>query len=205
MLTRGDKLRVIKKVADFLDVGDIAKVIETRESGISFAFGDEFMHMGFMSYSEFEEHFEKVEEKVEKAEVPSVKAEDIFEILDNSEFEINTVFDKCTVVTCKLPNGFVITEYSACVSPENYDEEMGFEICYDKIVDKLWELEGYRLQDKLYKEELCPDHDDCDCHFCDSSCCDHYCMEEEEFDECLDTDLDCDDCEAFNCPYNTNR
>lgn len=81
---------------------------------------------------------------------PTVTSERINEIMNNSIINAYTVFDKCTVVSCQLPNGFVIVESSACVSPENYDEEMVIDICMEKITDKVWELEGYRLQEELY-------------------------------------------------------
>ena len=68
-----------------------------------------------------------------------------------SEWKTWTVFDKCTVVACKLQNGFVLVEYSACISPENHDPEIGERNCRDKIINKLWELEGYRLQTEVAK------------------------------------------------------
>jgi hypothetical protein len=193
MLNNGDKLVVTKTVTPFLKEGDIVEVTNVTEDGIiSFAFGEGLMHMGVMNTAEFEGHFKKVEEEV-KVAAPSITEEYIADIMENSEFEIHTVFDKCTVVSCRLPNGFVITESSACVSPENYDEDMGAEICFDKIASKIWELEAYRLQQWLWEERQ-----GCCCDGCDECSCD------EEIDECLDTDLDCDDCEDFDCPYNSN-
>lgn len=56
---------------------------------------------------------------------------------------------KSTVVSVTLPNGFVIIESSSCVDPENYDHEVGKKICLDRIKNKIWELEGYRLQSSL--------------------------------------------------------
>lgn len=202
MINNGDKLVVTKKVAPFLNEGDIVNVTNVTDDGIiSFAFGDGFMHMGVMNTAECESHFEKVEERA-KAEAPTITEEYIAEIMENSEFEIHTVFDKCTVVSCRLPNGFVITESSSCISPENYDEDMGVEICFDKITDKIWELEAYRLQQWLWEEEVC----DCGCENCDGREC--ICEEDDddddEFDECLDTDLDCDDCGDYDCPHNPN-
>jgi Phage protein (N4 Gp49/phage Sf6 gene 66) family len=76
-----------------------------------------------------------------------VTSEQIAEILDNAKVEVKTILDKCTVVVCQLPNGFIIVESSACVDPENYSEELGKEICFKRIKNKVWELEGYRLQD----------------------------------------------------------
>lgn len=34
-------------------------------------------------------------------------------IVSQTKFDVTTVFDKCTVVTAKLPNGFVITRNCA--------------------------------------------------------------------------------------------
>lgn len=71
------------------------------------------------------------------------------EIIDNSEIEVQTILDKCAIVTCQLPNGFIIVESSACVDPANYDENLGAQICMERIVNKVWELEGYVLQSLL--------------------------------------------------------
>ena len=48
-----------------------------------------------------------------------VTKEKIDLIVSQTKFDVTTVFDKCTVVTAKLPNGFVITESSACADPSN--------------------------------------------------------------------------------------
>lgn len=54
-------------------------------------------------------------------------------------------------LVCRLENGFVLVESSACVDPDNYDHELGVKVCMDKIKNKLWELEGYMLQSHLAK------------------------------------------------------
>lgn len=73
----------------------------------------------------------------------------IQDIIDNSIIEVQTIFDKCTVVSCQLPNGFIIVESSACVDPANYDVKLGGKICMERITNKIWELEGYKLQDEI--------------------------------------------------------
>ena len=83
-----------------------------------------------------------------------VTKEKIKSILDETIFETKKVYDKCTVVSAKLPNGFIITESSACVDPSNYDEELGKQICIKKIEDNIWELEGYKLQSQLYLDKM---------------------------------------------------
>lgn len=78
-----------------------------------------------------------------------VTKDQIDNILENSKVEIQTVLDKCTLVVCQLPNGFIIVESSACVDPENYDLDLGVEICMKRITNKVWELEGYKLQSQV--------------------------------------------------------
>lgn len=83
----------------------------------------------------------------------TVTQEQIDDLLNHAEINSMNVFDKCTIVTVLLPNGFILTESSASVSPENYNEEIGKQCCLERITNKLWELEGYRLQCKLKEEE----------------------------------------------------
>jgi len=60
--------------------------------------------------------------------------------------EVTTMGDKTTVCRAVLRNGFEIVESSACVSKENYSEEMGYKICRQKIEDRVWMLLGFLLQ-----------------------------------------------------------
>jgi hypothetical protein len=79
-----------------------------------------------------------------KTDNPSISAE----MVDNFILETwtQTAGDKTTIVRALLRNGFEIVEASSCVSPENYDEAMGREICIKKIKDKVWMLLGFLLQ-----------------------------------------------------------
>lgn len=77
----------------------------------------------------------------------------IDELLEKSEIKVETVYGKVTIVSCKLPNGFVITESNGAVDTANYDEKIGTEICMARIENKLWELEGYALTKQLYESE----------------------------------------------------
>lgn len=82
----------------------------------------------------------------------TVTQEKINAIIERTDFRVLTIFDKTTIVAAQLPNGFVIVEASSCVDPDNYDEKLGVEICKKRIVNKIWELEGYKLQDELYRK-----------------------------------------------------
>jgi hypothetical protein len=60
-------------------------------------------------------------------------------------------FGKTTVGHFTLVNGFEIVTSSACVDPANYDHEIGCNLCRNHAIDKIWELEGYLLQQKRYE------------------------------------------------------
>lgn len=51
-----------------------------------------------------------------------------------------------------LDNGYVVCGSSACVSRENYNEEIGQRIARQKAVDQIWALEGYALKTKLKEQ-----------------------------------------------------
>jgi hypothetical protein len=62
------------------------------------------------------------------------------------------VFPGTTVTVCclTLRNGFTVIGESACASPENFDQELGRKIARDNARNKIWQLEGYLLRDKLH-------------------------------------------------------
>ena len=62
--------------------------------------------------------------------------------------------DVSTVCVLTLRNGFTVTGESACASPENYNEEIGNKIARENARAKIWVLEGYLLQQKLYEAAL---------------------------------------------------
>jgi hypothetical protein len=70
------------------------------------------------------------------------------EMVDNfiKEVNVSTIGEKTTFVRVVLVNGFELVEASACVDKENYSEEIGGEICLNKIKDKIWSYLGFLLQ-----------------------------------------------------------
>lgn len=193
MLNKGDKIELVAPMGLFTNIGEICEVMDIGGDGlIWFKFGNG-MHIGCMSPDEFDKYFKKYEEPEDTL---AVDDEYVDWLIENSEINVITAHGKCTVVTCQLPSGFVIVESSSCVDPKNYDKNLGVEICMKRIKDKIYELEAYHLQQTLWVDE----DGDCD-FFCDCSCDECEC--EREYDECLDTDLDCDDCDNYDCQFNT--
>ena len=48
-----------------------------------------------------------------------------------------------------LRNGFTVTGESACVSPENFNAEVGRKVARENAIDKVWPLMGYALKSQL--------------------------------------------------------
>jgi hypothetical protein len=61
------------------------------------------------------------------------------------------VFPGTTTTVCciTLQNGSTVVGESACVSPENFDQEIGEHIAFKNARDKIWALEGYLLKESL--------------------------------------------------------
>lgn len=79
----------------------------------------------------------------------SVKKETIDNILSQTLISVEKYGDKTTILKATLPNGFVVVESSSCVDPKNFNMSIGEQICMKKLEDKIWELEGYKLQNEL--------------------------------------------------------
>lgn len=65
------------------------------------------------------------------------------------------VFPGTTVTVCCLilRNGFTVIGESACADPANFDEELGRKIAHDNARNKIWQLEGYLLRQRLHEAE----------------------------------------------------
>ena len=70
------------------------------------------------------------------------------ENVDNfiKEVYTDTIGEKTTLVRAVLVNGFEIVEASSCVDAANYSQEIGEEVCLERIKNKIWELLGFLLQ-----------------------------------------------------------
>ena len=148
MVKKGDKIKLVKEMTYFKNVGEVCEVIEVVGDGaVVFTFGNNGVCMGAVDMNSFEKHFEVYEEPEEEVEAVVVDPKYIEFLIENSDVTIDTNLD-CTVVTVKLPNGFVISEFSP------YDKEKGIEICMNRISEKLFELEAYKLQCYIYESML---------------------------------------------------
>lgn len=76
-----------------------------------------------------------------------ITKEFLLSIIEDKRFHRLT--ETLTICTLTLRNGFTVTGESACVSPENYDKEIGERVAFENAFNKIWQLEGYVLKNKL--------------------------------------------------------
>lgn len=83
---------------------------------------------------------------------PRLTPELIDSIIVDKDFYI---FPKTQLTICclTLKNGFTVTGESACVSPENFNQEIGERIAFTNAREKIWALEGYLLKQKLFESK----------------------------------------------------
>jgi hypothetical protein len=99
-----------------------------------------------------------VEQSIEKAiqkkskTAPRLTPESIDNTIADEQYH---VFEGTTLTVCvlHLRNGYTVTGESAAVSKDNFDDEIGRKIARENARNKIWQLEGYLLRDKLYKRE----------------------------------------------------
>lgn len=208
MLHKGDKITMKSPIGTFNHVGECLIVTDVRPNGeFTYATEDGKM-LGRASKDMFNKYFDMYEkpkvkmrdgndfihERVDKSN--SVATCDVDDIIDASDIVCTTLFDKCTLVACKLPNGFVLTSQASCVDPADYDEELGFDMCMDDIRKQVTEFESYRLQNEV--GDLKPDAKAMTPLF-DDNIDDNIDDTDDDYDDC---DGFCVDC-VYDCVYNT--
>jgi hypothetical protein len=57
--------------------------------------------------------------------------------------------NRLTFCVLVLANGFTVTGESACVSPANFNAEIGKKVARQNAITKIWPLMGYELTERL--------------------------------------------------------
>lgn len=93
---------------------------------------------------------------------PRITPQHIAKLLEGVGYHTHVIPGTTTILaTAIMPSGFTLaTAESACVSPENFNLQLGIEIAITKAkalaADALWKLEGYRLKQTMH--EIKHDH-----------------------------------------------
>lgn len=83
------------------------------------------------------------------ATAPRVTPQQIEEKIKDCQFHRLT--NVLTVCILTLENGYTVIGESACASPSNYNKEIGERVARDNATNKVFELEGYLLKQKLFE------------------------------------------------------
>ena len=83
---------------------------------------------------------------------PRIKPDDLEEAI--LKWDFHTFPGSMVTVCClTLHNGFNVIGESACVSPENFDAELGERVARENAKQKLWPLLGFALKERLFLQE----------------------------------------------------
>lgn len=95
---------------------------------------------------------QEVEQEIQEKglNAPRLTPEDISDVI---LFESFTVLPSGKAMICELilKNGFSVRGESSCVSKENFNFEIGKKVAREDARSKVWMLEGYLLQERLFQ------------------------------------------------------
>lgn len=147
-VTKNSKIKLVKPMGIFDNIGEICEVMDVIDGVIYFKFGNE-MHMGFMPADELEKYFELVVEEKRKIlsddEIGNIADENAHQIFEESEVKVSVVFGNQLCMAAKLPNGIVIVEVAECDGDDEEDVAMNEDYCSASIISRIFEFERYRL------------------------------------------------------------
>lgn len=83
-----------------------------------------------------------------------INAGQIQAMLKEAETQETIYFGKCLVVVYKLKNGFCLVGVGGCVDPAEFDIEIGRQVAEGQVIDQLFKLEGYLLQNQLFQIDM---------------------------------------------------
>ena len=112
---------------------DIPKNENPNDEGYLIQYPD-----GYISWcpkKQFEESNLKVDDNKNLPSGVSIGSKMVDDFI--KEVHVSTLGDKTTLVRAILVNGFEIVESTGCVDKVNYSEDIGAEICLNKIKDKI--------------------------------------------------------------------
>lgn len=143
-MIKGDKIKLVKPMGVFTNVGEICKVVNVDENGvISFKFGKNGMHLGYMSYNEFEKYFELVSEN--KREWSDWKLETLhYKKLGGFHISITIYYrhnGKNVQVRYNYGDRMFIKAEASCHEVDEFDFDKGFKLAKYKLVVKLLQKE----------------------------------------------------------------
>lgn len=148
-MIKGDRIKLIKSMGVFTNVGEICDVVDVTTDGIiSFKFGNG-KHLGCMSYDEFEKYFELVESKrVWRKWNEYLMTVRCCNIVTSIPSEVRTN-EKIVQVRCKLPNGTYIRSQASCYKDDEFSFYKGRHLAEKRLLAKIFVNEARDYAAKL--------------------------------------------------------
>jgi len=81
-----------------------------------------------------------------------VTLEHLSALIEGAEMQCAVFWEKELVVSYKLPNGFTVLGRAGVVDPKNFVFEIGRDVAKKDAINQLWQLEGYLLQERLFRK-----------------------------------------------------
>lgn len=127
----GDKIRLIREMGVFKNVGEICTIVDIAKGGvISFRFGG--CHLGCMSYDEYLKYFEKVDDRHWTNWIDTTVR---YCNLDNKTDYI-TVSWRHNAKRVQIKYSGLLAE-ACCHSEDTFDEKVGLELATKRLKIKL--------------------------------------------------------------------
>lgn len=144
-MIKGDKIKLVKPMGVFINVGEVCEVTDIRNDGsIWFRFGG--VHLGCMSYDEYEKYFEPVKEKVKRewSEWKSCFYDFDFDYRAYGLKIIDSIFgdlwyrDNGKRIQIKTTMGDeTISASATCCDNDEFDFETGLELAIKRLLPKI--------------------------------------------------------------------
>lgn len=95
---------------------------------------------------------QELEQRIQELRLtaPRITPDHIDSLIVNETY---TVLPSGKVMVCELTlkNGFTVRGEGSAVSKANFNQEIGREVSRKNAREQIWQLEGYLLQEQLYK------------------------------------------------------
>ena len=133
-MIKGDKIKLIKPMGVFTNIGEICEVIDVGEGGvISFKFGNG-LHLGCMSYDEFQKYFELVKEESKRRWSEWKRADMSFYNFFNTKITVGIEYRENGKKVQVKAHG--VKGESTCSKYDEFDVTKGFELAKKRFMIK---------------------------------------------------------------------
>lgn len=143
----GDKIKLVKPMGAFINVGEICPVTDIKDGLIEFTFSSG-KHLGYMSYNEFEKYFvyateEAEEKKTRRSWTDWTPTEIEIRVPDGGSIRTRVLYRNNGKIVQGKMLGYKAK--ASCHKDDIFKIEMGLEIVKQRLIGKYLKDYCYRL------------------------------------------------------------